>query len=111
MNKSKGGQLIKYTPTKKKRGRKKSLKKTKLSNKKYKSLISRKQKKKSLSKKQNIELEDELYRKYCSCVKKIKYNKKIPKNSEYSICLHSIYKQRKLEIPKNAANNCKKIYN
>ena len=111
MNKSKGGQLIKYSPTKKKRGRKKSLKKTKLSNKKYKSLINKKQKKKSLSKKQNIELEDELYRKYCSCVKKIKYNKKIPKNSEYSICLYSIYKQRKLEIPKKAANNCKKIYN
>tara|TARA_Y100001936_G_scaffold169889_1_gene166137 strand:+ start:447 stop:758 length:312 start_codon:yes stop_codon:yes gene_type:complete len=99
-----------YSPTKKKRGRKKSLKKKKLSSKKYKSLIKRKQKKKSLSKKDNEKLEDELYRKFCSCVKTIKYNKKTPKNSEYSICLYSIYKQRKLKIPDNAVKNCKKIF-
>ena len=98
-----------YSPTKKKRGRKKSLKKKKLSSKKYKSLIKRKQKK-SLSKKDNEKLEDELYRKFCSCVKTIKYNKKTPKNSEYSICLYSIYKQRKLKIPDNAVKNCIKIF-
>ena len=46
--------------------------------------------------------------KYCKCIKKIKYDKKIKKNLEYPFCASSVYKKRKFRTPKDIKKRCKR---
>ena len=96
----------------KKTQRKKSIK-YKLSDKNYKELIKKKQKK-SISKNNNNILEKELNKKYCKCIKtfKKKYSKKSKfYKGKYGICMNSIYKNRGFIAPYNVSNLCKYYYN
>ena len=62
--------------------------------------------KKRLSKYQRKRLDKALHIKYCNCVKGLKYSQKNP--AAYGICANSVYKNRGIEMPPNAANRCKK---
>ena len=91
------------------KSKKRSLRKVRiLSEKKYKQYIQKRKSNKRLTKKQNKQLDHTLMIKYCKCIKKIKYDKKIKKNLEYPFCASSIYKKRKLTTPKNVKKRCKK---
>ena len=79
-----------------------------LSEKKYKDYIQKRKSKKKLTKKQNKELDHTLMIKYCKCIKKIKYDKKIKKNLEYPFCASSVYKKRKFRTPKDIKKRCKR---
>jgi len=98
----------KYKPQKSK---KRSIK-YKLSQDKYIELIEKK-KKKTITKKENKLLEDELFKKYCKCIKTIKRPKnKSPKTyfDKYGICMNSLYKNRKFKPPYNVSKKCKIFY-
>ena len=96
-----------YKKKKKKTKQKRSLRKPRvLSEKKYKDYIQKRKSKKKLTHKQNKQLDHTLMIKYCKCIKKIKYDKKIEKNLEYPFCTSSVYKNRKFKIPNNAAKRC-----
>ena len=98
----------KYKPQKSK---KRSIK-YKLSQDKYIELIEKK-KKKTITKKENKILEDELFKKYCKCIKTIKRSKnKSPKSffDKYGICMNSLYKNRKFIPPYNVSKKCKIFY-
>ena len=98
---------MKSKKTKKKRVKRtyKKLSKARiLSKDKYKKLLSSKK----LSKKDRKNLEYSLFINYCKCIKKLKYSKQLQSGSEYPICIHSVYKQRKRTPPKNITSRCKK---
>ena len=87
--------------------RKNSSKKSKeykmnMSEKNYKKLLS----KKRLTKSQRKNLDKALHIKYCNCVKSLKYKQNNP--AAYGICANSVYKNRGIKMPLNAANKCKK---
>ena len=92
--------------TRKQKARKRTLKK--LSQSKYKFLIQKRQHHKKLSHGERKQLDRELLKKYCSCVKKLKYNESLPKNIEYPVCLNSIYKKRGFKSPKRVSRRCYK---
>tara|TARA_Y100001958_G_C21231483_1_gene557273 strand:+ start:1516 stop:1797 length:282 start_codon:yes stop_codon:yes gene_type:complete len=92
---------------KKKKNKSKNKKKI-MSKSKYKELIKKRQHHKKLSLKQRKELDKQLLDNYCSCIKKIKYNKSIKQNLEYPICISSVYKKRGFKTPKNIRSKCKK---
>tara|TARA_Y100000389_G_scaffold93991_2_gene90628 strand:- start:8212 stop:8562 length:351 start_codon:yes stop_codon:yes gene_type:complete len=73
-----------------------------MSDKNYKKLLS----KKRLTKSQKKNLDKALHVKYCNCVKSLKYKQNNP--AAYGICANSVYKNRGIKMPSNAANKCKK---
>ena len=98
----------KYKP---KKSKKRSIK-YKLSQDKYIELIEKK-KKKTITKKENKLLEEELFKKYCKCIKTLKKSKnKNPKlySGKYGICMNSLYKNRKFKPPYNVSKKCKIFY-
>ena len=79
----------------------------KLTKKKYDQLL-KKHKTKKLSKKDKKLLDDELFKKYCTCIRTLKRSKnKKMYDAKYGICMNSIYKNRKIEPPYNVSNKCK----
>ena len=103
---------------KKKKINNKTKNKSKKKRKSIKSYISKKRylelikKSKKLSKKESKQLNDELFKKYCRCIKTLKYSKnKKMKEGKYGICMNSIYKKRGLKPPFNASKNCSQFYN
>ncbi len=94
-----------------KKKKKYSLKKSKknmISKKKYNELIKKRQHHKKLTLTERKQLDHSLFINYCSCIKKLKNNKKTKKNLEYPICMSSVYKKRKFKSPKNVRSKCKK---
>ena len=88
----------------------KTLKKTKnkmISQTKYKELIKKRQHNKKLTPNQRKKLDHALFINYCSCVKSLKYNKKVKDYLEYPVCMSSIYKKRGFRVPKNVTAKCK----
>jgi len=79
-----------------------------LSKKKYKEYIEKRKSKKKLTKKQNKQLDDSLFTKYCECIKKIKYDPKIKEGLEYPFCTSSVYTKRGFKPPKDIKLRCKK---
>ena len=93
----------------KRKTKNKSLRKSRLLSKKnYEYFIKKRQKKKKLTKKQNKDLDHTLFIKYCKCIKNLKYNKKMKPNSEYPICISSVYTKRGFKPPKDIKKKCKK---
>ena len=99
----------KYNPTIKKKGRRRNLT-MKISKSKYKLLLKQRKSKKKMSLKNKQLLDDALYLKYCKCISKLAYGKKLGYKA-YPICMNSIYKQRELKPPKNASRKCNNIFN
>ena len=98
---------------KKDRTRKKkkySLKKEKrmISKKEYRELIKKRQHHKKLTPNQRKKLDEALFINYCSCVKSLKYDKKVKDYLEYPVCMSSIYKKRGFEVPKGVTAKCSK---
>ena len=95
----------------KKKSKKRSMK-SKIPQNKYLELIEKK-KKKTITKKENKLLDDELFKKYCKCIKTIKRSKnKSPKSyfDKYGICMNSLYKNRKFKPPYNVSKKCNIFY-
>ena len=67
----------------------------------YRKLLS----KRNLTKSQKKNLDRALHIKYCNCIKDLKYKENNP--AAYGICANSVYKNRGIKIPPNAANKCK----
>ena len=66
-----------------------------------------------ITKKENKLLDDELFKKYCKCIKTIKRSKnKSPKSyfDKYGICMNSLYKNRKFKPPYNVSKKCNIFY-
>ena len=80
----------------------------KISEKKYKQLLTNKRSKKRLTKKEKKQLNDSMYIKYCKCLKHFEYKKD---KRGYPICMSSVYTKRKVKPPKNASTRCKKVFN
>ena len=99
----------KYEPTVKNKGRRRNLT-LKITNKKYNELLKKRRTRKKMSSKEKRLLDDALYMKYCKCVAKLAYGKKIGAKA-YPICMNSIYKNRKLKPPKNVSRRCNNIFN
>jgi hypothetical protein len=102
----------KLTKRKKKKTNNKSLKKEKkkmISEKEYKELIYKRQHNKKLSLSQRKKLDHALFVKYCSCVKHLKYDSKVKDYLEYPLCMSSIYSKRGFKSPKNITKKCKKF--
>ena len=90
---------------------KRSLKRSKkqmISNKKYKELIKKRQHHKKLSLNERKKLDNALFINYCSCVKSLKYNKKVKDYLEYPVCMSSIYKKRGFKPPFGVTSKCSK---
>ena len=100
--------MKKRTQSKKKRYSLKNTKKNILSKKKYNELIKKRKHHKKLSLKERKQLDHALFINYCSCIKKLKNNKRTKKNLEYPICMSSVYTKRKFKSPKNVKSKCKK---
>jgi len=86
-----------------------SLKKSKkrmISKKKYQELIKKRQHNKKLTLKQRKQLDQALFINYCSCVKSLKYDKKVKDYLEYPVCMSSIYKKRGFKPPKGVTKRC-----
>jgi len=79
-----------------------------ITEKKYRSLISHRQSKRKMSLKDKKLLDDALYTKYCMCLKKLEGSKK---GNPYPICMNSIYLNRGFKAPTGASRNCKKTFN
>lgn len=95
----------------KKRKPKFSLKRAKkrtVSKKKYQELIKKRQHHKKLSLKERKQLDEALFVNYCSCVKSLKYDKKVKDYLEYPVCMSSIYKKRGFTPPKGVTQRCGK---
>ena len=93
----------------KNKSKKKKSIKSYISKKRYLELI---KKSKKLSKKESKQLNDELFKKYCRCIKTLKYSKnKKMKEGKYGICMNSIYKKRGIKPPFNASKKCGQFYN
>jgi len=90
----------------KKKKRKMTLK---ISDKKYKQLISKRKSKRKMSSKEKKQLDNALYVKYCKCLKDFEFRKKDKRG--YPICMNSIYKNRGFKPPTNASFNCNKVFN
>lgn len=87
--------------------KKPNLKSKKITKKKYEQLL-KKYKTKKLSKKERKILDDELFKKYCKCIRTLKRSKnKKMYDAKYGICMNSIYKKRNIEPPYNASKKCK----
>ena len=87
--------------------KKTNLKSKKLSKDKYNQLL-KKHKSKKLTKREKNLLENELFKKYCKCIRTLKRSKnKKMYDAKYGICMNSIYKKRNIEPPYNASNKCK----
>ena len=105
---------VKYSMEKKKASRKTLNKKTKKTKKRTKRI---KRTKKNYKKISNdmlmlILLRKELSKRFCKCVKKIKYGKKkMKKGVEYPICYKSVFINRGIKPPKNVIKTCKKKRN
>ena len=96
---------------KKKKKPKYSLKRSKkrmISKKQYKELIKKRQHHKKLTPSQRKKLDHALFVNYCSCVKSLKYDKKVKDYLEYPVCMSSIYKKRGFEVPKGVTARCSK---
>ena len=80
-----------------------------ISKKKYFNLIN-KLKNKKISKKEFKLLKDNLYIKFCKCIKKLLIKNKLleQNNNPYAICTSSIYKNRNIDVPIKASRNCSK---
>jgi len=105
--KKKSKQSKKKVTNKSKQSKKKLTNKSKHSKKK----LTNKSKHKRISKSQLmiILLNKELKKRFCKCVKIIKYGKnKVKKGSEYPICYKSVYINRGIKPPKNVIKSCKK---
>jgi len=86
--------------------RKQTKRKLKISETKYKQLISRRKSKKKMSLKDKKILDDSLYVKYCTCLHKLEFKKQ-----SYPICMNSVYKNRGIKQPRNASKKCNKTFN
>ena len=53
-----------------------------------------------MSSKDKKSLDKELNKKFCKCVRTVKYIQTIKKGIQYPICMKSIYKNRGFEVPK-----------
>ena len=96
---------------KKKKKPKYSLKRSKkrmISKKQYKELIKKRQHHKKLTPSQRKKLDHALFINYCSCVKSLKYDKKVKDYLEYPVCMSSVYKKRGFEVPKGVTARCSK---
>ena len=108
MPKSKHKPNSKHKP-KSKNKPKRSLKRSKkrmISQTKYKELIKKRQHHKKLTPNQRKQLDHALFINYCSCVKSLKYDKKVKDYLEYPVCMSSIYKKRGFKIPKGVTKRC-----
>ena len=95
----------------KKRKPKYSLEKSKkriISKKKYQELIYKRQHHKKLTLNERKKLDEALFVNYCSCVKSLKYDKKVKDYLEYPVCMSSIYKKRGFTPPKGVTVRCGK---
>jgi hypothetical protein len=104
--------LTKKKKKKIKQTHKLSLKKEKnkmISEKEYKMLINKRQHNQKLSLSQRKKLDHALFVNYCSCIKHLKYDKKVKDYLEYPFCMSSIYTKRGFKSPKNIMNKCKKF--
>ncbi len=63
----------------------------------------KKSKSKTLSKKESKQLNDELFTKYCRCIKTLKKSKN---KGRYGICMNSVYNNRKIKPPFNVSKKC-----
>jgi hypothetical protein len=92
------------------RKKKKTKKKTRkmVSIKQYKYLIQKRQHHKRMTRLERKQLDQALLTKYCSCITKLKNNKAIEKNVEYPICFNSIYKKRGFKSPRGVSRKCYK---
>jgi len=85
---------------------KKDKKTNKVKEDKYLKLID-KAKSKKITKKEQKQLDKELFKKYCKCLRTLKQSKnKKMYNAKYGICMNSIYKNRGFKPPFNASKNC-----
>jgi len=101
----------KRSPTLKKKGRRRTLS-VKISEKKYRSLLSQRRSKKKMSLKDKKILDDALYTKYCMCLRKLESKGKSKKKvNPFAICMSSIYLKRGYKPPPNASRNCKLMFN
>lgn len=100
--------LKKRSPSKKKRQTRRKSLKLRISEKKYKQLISQRRSRKKMSLQDKNLLDDSLYVKYCQCLRKFEYTKD---KRGYPICMASVYKRRTFKPPHNAANRCKLTFN
>ena len=76
----------------------------------YRKLLTKKKRKKSLTKNEKKELDRALFVNYCKCIKKLKYDKKLEKGLEYPICTKSIYLNRGMKTPKGVQKKCKRYH-
>jgi len=81
-------------------------KKRMISKTKYKELIKKRQHNKKLTLNERKQLDHALFINYCSCVKSLKYNKKVKDYLEYPVCMNSIYKKRGFKAPKGVTAKC-----
>ena len=75
----------------------------------YKNLVKKKRSKKKMSLRESKQIDDALYVKYCKCLKKFEREGEYSKG--YPICMNSVYKNRRFKPPRNAARNCKVVFN
>ena len=95
---------------KKKKKRSVKLSKTRMISKtKYKALIKKRQHHKKLSLNERKQLDHALFVNYCSCIKSLKYDKKVKDYLEYPVCMSSIYKKRGFKPPKGVTVRCSKF--
>ena len=83
-------------------------KKQMISKKEYRDLIKKRQHHKKLTPNQRKKLDEALFINYCSCVKSLKYDKKVKDYLEYPVCMSSIYKKRGFDVPKGVTAKCSK---
>ena len=83
-------------------------KKRMISETKYKELIKKRQHNKKLTLGQRKQLDHALFTNYCSCIKSLKYDKKVKDYLEYPVCMSSIYKKRGFTPPKGVTVRCGK---
>jgi|TARA_B110000967_G_scaffold44220_1_gene44377 hypothetical protein len=93
---------------KKKKYSLKEEKKRMISKKEYRDLIKKRQHHKKLTPNQRKKLDEALFINYCSCVKSLKYDKKVKDYLEYPVCMSSIYKKRGFDVPKGVTAKCSK---
>lgn len=75
-----------------------------ITEKRYKQLLRKNPKR--LTPRQQKQVRDSLYVKYCKCLKKFKGDQK-----GYPICMNSIYTRRNHKPPKNASKRCRITFN
>jgi len=73
---------------------------------KYTELIKKRQHNKKLTLNERKQLDHALFINYCSCVKSLKYDKKVKDFLEYPVCMSSIYKKRGFKAPKGVTEKC-----